>query len=116
MSQVVRARCAREGYGAGRVGIRGGYTGWVQEGNTQPTDQPAAARSHRRPATAGSGPLLQGGVGRMQVAGITGSGDGGGDGYIPTLRARSGPAGPSLGYTLRMPPPGHKGEIPPHIL
>ena len=41
----------------------------------------------------------------------------GGDGHIPTLRARSvWPCQPSLGYALRMPTYGQKGEISPHLL
>ena len=107
----------------GAGGCLGGYLGrvygWVCgraiPGTTQPPTDHAAARSRADQRPQGAGPPLQGESGSEAAAGITGSGDGGGDGHIPTLRARSGLQRPSLGYDLRMPPPGLYGEIPLHF-
>ena len=91
-----------------RVGITGGYTRVGIQGSTQP----ARAPREEVPIPSGAGPGTPAGGG---VGGVWGwardPGDGGRGGYIPTLRARSVPAGPPWDIPLELPTYGQKGEI-----
>ena len=81
----------------------GGYTGWVIPGYTALRQRCSRSPPHRRPATAGSGPPLQGEVVGSRWGGRAYWGTGGA-GPAPTLRARSVPVGPPWCRTRLFPP------------
>ena len=96
-------------------GYQGGYTGWVYRvgiGGAIPVPHPAA-RGEAQDSGAGPGSPHRGlewvvlGLGRT---------NGGGTAPGPPSGPGQATLWPSLSRTLRMPPPGHMGEIRPQIL
>ena len=91
--------------GVYRVGTWEGYTGTSP---SQPALLEETPRQRSGPPEALQG-LEWGGLGVGRTGGSVG-------GSCTTLRARSVPVGPPCTGPLETPPPGHRGEIPPHFL